>query len=606
KVELELESGIYDIYVTEITDNGEENTIITRVVVSKSSKLTSDQLTIYTDFMDVTTIILNEPTKEVSDETLKSKLTAQTSKTIQAFTCDDFDNDGKKEAFAFVGDKENDDALGELFTGELWFINDNTVKQLKSYSTMMTNMYSKINYVVEFSNRKFLCLNNLCGNYSLSEIWTVDNGQPKECNISGYGQGTVTVEHNAVALTNSAYDAVYDSSTNSYIGHTWKPYYYYWDESTRDFKEYGGVKITKEQFLNIKGASDIINTVLNGGNEIVNILYRENGMININYKNGNTYDNANLLYNEKTNTMEVLKSGFTTPRDALASSYGGTYQEEIIESIATYPKKLPEIFNNTSNQSAESTTNSTTQNKPETPKYPLEGEYDEILAKGDGYYLVSKFEESYDSAATLYGVVSDAGTWVCPLSANNEFAKAANNIQDGYSQSYHKIKYDYLGDKIFVIKNCSIILGRETIPSGYWGVYESHGGCVMVDVNGKYINSGGYIITEFKDGYAFTECGNAGLVYRLDKNGNQTKVRYVDDYFGIPSEGLVCLSYIFYDIETLTPTIDLNEYDMVTKSKDLRFKNGELYFEFKNPAGTKYHVKIDKTGKFLYDPVKMD
>lgn len=238
--------------------------------------------------------------------------------------------------------------------------------------------------------------------------------------------------------------------------------------------------------------------------------------------------------------------------------------------------------------------------------YPLQNQYDKVLAEGDGYYLVSKFEESYNSAYTMYGVVDENENWICPLSANNGFAKAAETVQDAYCKSYYPIVYDYLGEDIFVIRTSCIILGEEKIPDGYWNSYSAHGACRTVNIYGDLLHYGGFIISEFEDGYAFTESGNAGLVYRLDKNGGSEKLCYVDDYFGEPSDGLICCNYIFYDIETMKVRFDLMDFDVVQDSGELSFVDGELYFEFKNPAGTVYHTKIDTSGNMLYQPIKKE
>lgn len=238
--------------------------------------------------------------------------------------------------------------------------------------------------------------------------------------------------------------------------------------------------------------------------------------------------------------------------------------------------------------------------------YPRSDEYDKVVASGDGYYLVCKFEESYDYATTKYGVVDVDGNWICTLSSKNGFAFAAENVQNGYTEAFHEIQYDYIGEDMFLIRSACIILGEEEIPTHYRTSWAANGCSIIVRADGTRIGTGGYVVTRFKNGYMFTQSGPAGLVYKIDKNGNETEVAYCKDYIGQPSEGLICLDYKFYDTETCELRFDLTEYDLVADSSTLSFDSGgELYFEFKNPAGTRYGVTINTDGKFIDEPHKV-
>ena len=134
--------------------------------------------------------------------------------------------------------------------------------------------------------------------------------------------------------------------------------------------------------------------------------------------------------------------------------------------------------------------------------YPRQDEYDKVHAFGDGYYLVSKFEETYNSATTKFGVVNEKGEWVCPLSDENGFAIATANVQNNYTKAYHSIEYDYIGEDMFLIRSACIILGEDEIPTGYRASYAQHGRCMIVNVNGTSVGTGGYIVTRFANGCA--------------------------------------------------------------------------------------------------------
>ena len=249
--------------------------------------------------------------------------------------------------------------------------------------------------------------------------------------------------------------------------------------------------------------------------------------------------------------------------------------------------------------------------KPQTESLPPidKSQYDSVLAKGDGYYLVDFFSETYASATTSYGVVDESGKWVCPLSSTNGFADAVKELMsDGYNQAYSTPEFAYLGNGIFVVKVRCVVVGREYVPSGYWNDWGFHGGCYLVDFSGNIRNSGGFMITEIYDGYAFTMHTN-GRVDRLDMSGNRLEFGWRTsgeaEYIGIPSCGLVCCGNVFYDIKTGKAVIDLTTYDLV--SDDCRYfeEDGTYTFEFYNPAGSRYKATIDTTGEFITNPQKI-
>lgn len=251
------------------------------------------------------------------------------------------------------------------------------------------------------------------------------------------------------------------------------------------------------------------------------------------------------------------------------------------------------------------------ENQNETKDVPpiAEDEYDSVLAKGDGYYLVDSFSETYASAATSYGVVNSSGEWVCPLSSTNGFAEAVERVMsDGYNRAYSTPQFAYLGSGIFVVKVRCAIVGKEKVPSGYWNDWGFHGCCCLVDYSGTIRNSGGFMITEIVDGYSFTMHTN-GRIDRLDMSGNSKEFGWRStgeaQYIGIPSCGLVCCGNVFYDIKTGKPVIDLTTYNLVTEDCRYFEEDGTYTFEFYNPAHSRYKATIDTNGNFVSEPQKV-
>lgn len=240
--------------------------------------------------------------------------------------------------------------------------------------------------------------------------------------------------------------------------------------------------------------------------------------------------------------------------------------------------------------------------------------YDEILASGGGYNIVRKHIESYDSSYDEYGIISDSREWLTQMSGTNYIANAVNSLMsDGYIRAYYKPEFYYLGESMFTVCCSCAVLGITDIPSGYFNSYEMHGVCAVINPEKELsFGAGGYLITEYKNGYTFTKSGNAGNVIRYDKEGNSKMFVQATNnpYIGHASCGLIYIDKKFYDVETGEVKIDLSEYNMETNGYEsttgggkLSFNDeGECYFQFYNPSMKKYGVTINTKGEFIDEP----
>lgn len=230
--------------------------------------------------------------------------------------------------------------------------------------------------------------------------------------------------------------------------------------------------------------------------------------------------------------------------------------------------------------------------------------YDEILVSGDGYNIVRKHVETYDSAYDEYGVLLDSGEWKTSMSNSNYLAFASEDIlSDGYNSAYATPEYNYLGEGMFCVSVYCNVLGITTDTSDVWN-NRMHGACIVLNIEEEFsFGAGGYLITPFYNGYTFAKMGNVGRVCRYDKSGNE--MHFTNDsesiYVGKPSQDLIYIGKKFYDVNTGEEKIDLSEYDMHNYSLSFNEK-GECYFEFKNPAGTEYGGTIDLNGVFIEEP----
>lgn len=73
---------------------------------------------------------------------------------------------------------------------------------------------------------------------------------------------------------------------------TWKNYWFYFEDG--EFREYTGEKITKADFMQYTGGKAVLDDITATGGEVTDILYRENGIVNVNY----TVTENDVLYNK--------------------------------------------------------------------------------------------------------------------------------------------------------------------------------------------------------------------------------------------------------------------------------------------------------------------
>ena len=268
--------------------------------------------------------------QDINEEALKSLLTAKTSQPILAFNFGDYDNDGVKEAFAFVGNK-NDDPDEESFIGELWFVNKDGARII-----LDETVYWNINETYRFGNYKFIVLSRYYTTAGIELIWGVKSGRPYEVDISRHGERFEQIDNLNLTMTDITFDACTDGT-----GRTNKLHYFYWDEALKKFKEYGGIKITEEQLLKCSGARDIIDSINDTGAKIGGIFYRANNIININYSDREFNSNATLILDNGAVELKDVNGGQGT--NLQKSNQEGVYREAMIPQVALYPNSFPVV-----------------------------------------------------------------------------------------------------------------------------------------------------------------------------------------------------------------------------------------------------------------------
>jgi len=232
-----------------------------------------------------------------------------------------------------------------------------------------------------------------------------------------------------------------------------------------------------------------------------------------------------------------------------------------------------------------------------------------IVASGGGYYIVSKHTETYNSSFTEFGTVDSNGSWIHPLSKDHIFAQEPGKT-DMLSGSTLSLAYAYLGHGMFLgtlgidhVKPDGTLdhIGPGTSITGTMTCYIYN---AKTDVGFSFSAA---TISDYVDGYLLHDDDDryGANIIRIDENGDEQKLLNEGDHFGFGpySEGLFFGGGSFYDIngKCVIPLDNIIDYSINVPFPF--FQNGQTKIYMVNPENKVYQTTIDRTGKFLYDPV---
>ena len=295
-----------------------------------------------------------EPELQKTEQELLNDIKAFADKNIVEYECDDFNGDGSKEMFAIVGDG---------YAGSAMVFADHKGCGYVSDDLGLSGDNDDCLSVETVNGRAFLLFNTTMGNASRCGILSVfdDGYRVLTLNIS-VSQGDGFLAENGrltkfddytLCVTVDRYNSTTFGDDRTGPGHTWIPYYFYWDENSAAFREYGGIDVTEESFANVKGSADILDFISGNGYEIREIFYRENGVVNLNvYKDGFDDPSARenyiitLLYDgRKQCFVTVDKERFSVVPDMPEGEVlliPGLCEKQISTS-ADHPEKFPDL-----------------------------------------------------------------------------------------------------------------------------------------------------------------------------------------------------------------------------------------------------------------------
>ncbi len=236
---------------------------------------------------------------------------------------DDFDGDGTFEGFVFAGSEPDDMNWCE---GTVYFASSDKCDEVFK-GTLYYNDNESVFRYMDCGSRRFALFNEAYVTALVSHIYYVDGNKPVESAISGIGDFYVGGDPTEINMTLSAYDNFCDftegdESSYMWTGHTWKPYYFHYDESSKDYKEYGAVSISEDELAEIVG-TDLASEIKAEGYQVDNIYKRENGLVNVNYSKVVNNDDGTLSVTYKNATYDEKAGKYADPW----GEGGGTWQE---------------------------------------------------------------------------------------------------------------------------------------------------------------------------------------------------------------------------------------------------------------------------------------
>ena len=252
------------------------------------------------------------------------------------FTADDFDLDGVQEAFAVVGEYN-----GYHIDGCIYFITQNGCEKINDEPYDLREADEP---VIDLGDRKLYRVWNVFVTGRCAYVYGVKDGGWYEHEISMRGQDLERVgdSYDFTIVNGSDYDCGVELDSMIYTGHTWKTYYLYWNGE--EFREYGGIEITEEQFSGLEGAREILDAVLGSAWRITGILYRSNGIIDVNLawrRNEYCEDYCYIELRLKDGAIEYVSD--SDDEDLISRhSMPGNMHPAFLEDIADYPESFPE------------------------------------------------------------------------------------------------------------------------------------------------------------------------------------------------------------------------------------------------------------------------
>lgn len=246
---------------------------------------------------------------------------------------DDFDGDGTKEAFALIGSKF-DEFDTQLVEGTVWFVSSNTCKSLRQ--SMGMGIADSPRYM-KVGGTEYILFDDLYVSESVTYAWSVSDGSAVEAPFSGVGSINMDSSDgkDRFRILKSAYDGEYDHTIDAPIGHTWKYYYFFYNDETKRVEEYAGTQISADNVIFLCDV-DIVGDKLPKGDKLDSLFCRGNGLIVLNYEHEE--DDCTYYYHYIYDFINGNYIDDYGDEDSGEYPQMGTYAITICPDIANYPE----------------------------------------------------------------------------------------------------------------------------------------------------------------------------------------------------------------------------------------------------------------------------
>lgn len=263
-----------------------------------------------------------QPEPPPARPSLQERLRAETSGELRAFYQDDFDGDGVEEAFAYTTGRGM----------ELWFVSEQGARNLfRNLGDLTTSVFSPYGSDSPWKKPPLFFLAEWASSATrtTSLLFGVMDGKPYPVDgISGLMGFSRDGGHPGMF---TALQSAYDGSPEG-MGHTYKKYWFYWDDNVQAFREYGGLEISQKAFLMLAGAEGALQIIRENHGVISSILLRGNGIVNINYQ---TVSGSTQVWNRHM-TLILPQNGALAIWDDREST-DGFYSGALSPELAVYP-----------------------------------------------------------------------------------------------------------------------------------------------------------------------------------------------------------------------------------------------------------------------------
>ena len=277
-----------------------------------------------------------ENEEESKDSDLKKDFMEKTGKKeadIALFEQDDYDGDGKEEAFILVGEVVDEYEDNKTVSGSLWFISEKDCKKLSDTISMGFNAPLR---TMKMGKTDYVLVDEVYVTARVTQVWYVSEGKAVEASFSSVGEVITGMEGDPdrFRIMDSSYDATYDVSSDVWMGHTWKSYYFFYDSEDDKIHEYGGTDIddaTAEYWC----GRDIVDELLPKGDKIDSLFCRGNSLIVLNYEHeqDGCIDYYHYIYDFNKGCLVD-----DTRNETNEEPLNGIYLEALCPELASYPE----------------------------------------------------------------------------------------------------------------------------------------------------------------------------------------------------------------------------------------------------------------------------